>query len=488
VSVVKWVHFLTLTDSEEIGHCSTYDHNLVYASLLRQLLSLLFSFSVFMYGTLMFLPFAQALFVSILVALTLFCIDQAIIGSEWGLHFDFFRQSWLNYWLNIVYLPLRLLPRILFSLAIAYVIATLAEISLQHKAIDEVLQREMRGLNSEYFSRLAEKEKDLHESIASQQQGVDVLADKIRDKQALFASFRVDMSSHDAGSIAQLVARSAGDLRAKKEVFSSNENKRRLLQAKLVEKKALLQHWENEKVLEVSPGRGAKKGRRWRNANQKTIVLGLDIGQLNAQIVKLDSYHDLYATQLSHLDQQSDKIRAFQLSVAGESLQDLRLKKLQAEDKHLISQGLVKDKLDAFKQSLKTDGLFFELKDGPLGRYIALNKLYDDPVYGQAAKEFSYGLKIVIILIELAPVLVMVFFSPYSFYAARMRTKKQALEQVLPTLKLKSEIEESHKQEALLREGKLAQRSNKFKDTLDDNFNRAFDDAYFANEDVVVKA
>jgi len=61
----------------------------------------------------------------------------------------------------------------------------------------------------------------------------------------LFASFRVDMLSHDAGSITQLVARSAVELQAKKEVFSSIENKSRLLQ-----------RWENEKVLEVSPRRG----------------------------------------------------------------------------------------------------------------------------------------------------------------------------------------------------------------------------------------
>jgi len=84
------VHFLTLTDTEVMNKCSRYDHHLMYASLLRQVVALLFSFAVFLYGAVMFLPFEQALMVSVLVAVTLFTIDQAIIGSEWTLQFNFF--------------------------------------------------------------------------------------------------------------------------------------------------------------------------------------------------------------------------------------------------------------------------------------------------------------------------------------------------------------------------------------------------------------
>ncbi len=482
MSIPHCVHFLTLSDTEEINQCGRYDHYLMYASLLRQVISLVFSFSVFIYGTQMFLPFPQALVVSLLVSATLFTIDQAIIGAEWNLKIDLFSRPWANDLAHIVCLPLRLMPRIAFSVSIAYFIATLAEVSLQHKAIDEVLQKETRTLNADYFKRVDEKQLSINQALQAQQQRMNDLLARIKEKRALLAGFNGGMSATDEEGVAERVKQAVSDLKNKRHLLDLNSHERSKLNARLAEKKTLLLHWGTQKKLELTPDRGAKKGIRWNAANRKSIALGLDIGHAEAQLFKLNSYRDMYTEQVTNSLQEAEKLHVFQVSIGGDSLRALTTK-MEFENAELArNKAAMLQDMESYKQSLKVDGLFFELKNGPLGRYIALNKLYDDPEYGAAAKEFSYGLKLVIILIELSPVIVMLFFSPYSFYADNMRVKKHGMQSVMKTTKLKVEIEESQKQSTFVNENKTAQRKNRFEATLDDHFNTAFNDAYYQKE------
>ena len=476
--LIKIIHFLTLTDTDELSKCSRYDHNLVYASSFRQVISFVFSFSVFLYGSLMFLPFEQALLMSLLIALTLFTIDQAIIGSEWALKVDFFHKPWLNYFASIVFLPIRLIPRILFSVAIAFVIATIAEISLQHKAIDEVLRQEMRVLNEEYFTRVHRKEGMLEESVNTQTQDIAVLNKRIKDKQAVLINFNTDMSAKDENSLVKQLKSSSSDYSTKKKVLDENMHQLQLLGVKIAEKQQLIAHWKNEKALELTTDRGAKKGARWHHANRQIILIGLEIGALQAKVATLKLFQPIYNEQSKSSLVKRDKLRAIKLSMGGDSLQALILQRDVKKNELMKNKALIKQDMTMFKQSLKQDGLFFEIKNGPLGRYIGLNKLYNDPDYGEAAKEFSYGLKLVVILVELSPVIVMVFFSPYSFYAEHMRGKKHSLENSIPTSKLKAEVEESEKQSSLLQKEKDKVREDRLEEMLDKKFDQALDDEY----------
>ena len=80
-------------------------------------------------------------------------------------------------------------------------------------------------------------------------------------------------------------------------------------------------------------------------------------------------------------------------------------------------------KLNEHRRTLQNEGLFFERKTGVLTRYIALQKIHSDPEYGAVATLFSYMLKIFFIAIELMPVIIKLFFSPFSFYSLRMYRK-----------------------------------------------------------------
>jgi hypothetical protein len=81
------------------------------------------------------------------------------------------------------------------------------------------------------------------------------------------------------------------------------------------------------------------------------------------------------------------------------------------------------NKLADYKTKLINDGLFYEQKSGMLVRYLALNKIHADPELGEAALLFSYMLKIFFIAIELMPVIIKLFFSPFSFYSLKMYRK-----------------------------------------------------------------
>ena len=82
-------------------------------------------------------------------------------------------------------------------------------------------------------------------------------------------------------------------------------------------------------------------------------------------------------------------------------------------------------RMDVYRQKLEKDGLFYEVKTGMLRRYLALKNIHKDPEIGEAAFMFSLLLKIFFIAIELMPVVIKLFFSPFSFYSLRMYRKMQ---------------------------------------------------------------
>jgi hypothetical protein len=66
--------------------------------------------------------------------------------------------------------------------------------------------------------------------------------------------------------------------------------------------------------------------------------------------------------------------------------------------------------------------------DDPLLRYIALQELKQDPVYGQAVQQFDWLAKIVLIAFELMFLLIKIVFAPSSVYLVRLiaQTKREA--------------------------------------------------------------
>lgn len=112
----------------------------------------------------------------------LFSIDQAIIGSEWSLYKKYAKNKFINFSTNIFIIPLRLIPRICYSIIIAYGIATIAEIRIQHRAIDKVLNTESKQFNNEYLVKTEEKERGIEKKESDKKKNIAQLEEVLNSK------------------------------------------------------------------------------------------------------------------------------------------------------------------------------------------------------------------------------------------------------------------------------------------------------------------
>jgi uncharacterized protein DUF4407 len=103
-----------------------------------------------------------------------------------------------------------------------------------------------------------------------------------------------------------------------------------------------------------------------------------------------------------------------------------RIKKL-LEQKKVQGIELQKAEKELEKEKLH-DPRWVAKYDDPLLRYIALQELKRDPVYGQAVEQFDWLAKIVLIAFELMFLLIKIVFAPSSVYLVRLiaQTKREA--------------------------------------------------------------
>ena len=425
----KLIAFLSLTDTEVLAQSGRYDRMLAYAMVFRQLVTFAFTFLLFTYGVSLFLGSMAAVISGFVFALTLFFLDQAIIGSDWALKNPFKGG-----------LPIRklfgLIPRIFYSLIIAIGLATLAEISLQANAIDQQIQKDVVDNNKEYFARMNLYEQELDTAV-------NVSENKIRGIQQQLTGIKTNQNTlinadinYDSDTIANTLDNqqvSLEELQTNQKVMinelaDTNEN--------LSQARKDYQYWFNEAILERTgkDGRAPSEGIKYKRAVKTYEELKLLIPSIEADITHIQ-------TKLATIEQQllaaTDQLNTFQqirnslenkettitqnlilvTKLDNELSAAQVLLKAQIEDKQL--------KLEQFRITLQNEGLFYERKTGVLTRYLALQKIHADSEFGQVATLFSYMLKIFFIAIELMPVIIKLFFSPFSFYSLRMYRKMQ---------------------------------------------------------------
>jgi uncharacterized protein DUF4407 len=425
----KLFAFLSLTDYETLKECGKYDRTLVYAMVFRQLVTFAFTCMLFTYGVSLFLEFTAAVIVGIIFSLTLFFLDQAIIGSDWALKNPFKKG-----------LPFRsfigLIPRILYSLIIAVGLATLAEISLQANAIDEQIQQESNQKNKQYFAKLEEYEVELETSIK-------VDRDKIVTLQGQLEQLREQNSRYEQAATANDVDTLNNTLSIKQLNSTELQRSQQVLftelasiNQRLAKAREDYNFWFNEALLERTgkDGRAPTEGPKYKRAvaTYTDLSLQIDVLQtsLNETKQKLDALKPDIEEALLGLNQVQKEINYFQMTEANyeqnkQSIAILEQSLLNA--KAVLNRAIdeKQEKMDIYREKLEKDGLFYAVKTGMLRRYLALKNIHKDPEIGEAAFLFSWLLKIFFIAIELMPVIIKLFFSPFSFYSLKMYRKMQ---------------------------------------------------------------
>lgn len=458
----KLIAFLSLTDTEVLAQSGRYDRMLAYAMVFRQLVTFAFTFLLFTYGVSLFLGTIASLISGFVFALTLFFLDQAIIGSDWALKNPFKGG-----------LPLRkmfgLIPRIFYSLIIAIGLATLAEISLQANAIDEQIQKDVVENNKDYFARMSAYETELTTAINVSEKKITAIQQQISTINAEQVTYRDADKSYDTEIVANSIDHhqvSVEELQTAQKVIINELND---LNGSLTKARKDYQFWFNESILERTgqDGRAPTEGPKYKRA-VKTYeelkflmpIIEADIASTNARLAIVENEIVAATNTLNEYQQISNTLENKESNYLIN--QDLII---NLEEVITTAQGLLNTqiedkltKLEAFRTTLQNEGLFYERKTGVLTRYIALQKIHADPEFGSVATLFSYMLKIFFIAIELMPVIIKLFFSPFSFYSLKMYRKMHvALLQEQALL----EIEEmEYKKQKRIRE-------REFKDEID---------------------
>ncbi len=421
--------FLSLADVEVLRETGQYDRMLAYAMVFRQLVTFAFTFLLFSYGVSLFLSSVAAYTIGFVFALTLFFLDQAIIGSDWALRNPFKKgMPW-----RMIF---GLIPRLAYSLIIAVGLATLAEISLQANAIDERIQKDVIQNNQEYFSRMADYEAELDTTVNATAEKVASTSQQINAIKARQQLIKNTEQVYDEQTIASSIDHYRVTLEELQRDQKNTINAIAEQNARLSQTRQDYQFWFNEAILERTgkDGRAPTEGPKYQRAvktyteletmipvieaeieaqKQRLTIIETDILTTNDQLNDLQLKSNALSEQFTEVTVNDD-----QLSQLSTQLNDLEQQyALQISDKQ--------QSLSDYRQKLINDGLFYEQKTGLLVRYLALNKIHADPQLGDVAVLFSTMLKIFFIAIELMPVIIKLFFSPFSFYSVRMYRKMQ---------------------------------------------------------------
>jgi len=423
----KIIAFLSLTDTDVLAKSGRYDRMLAYAMVFRQLVTFVFTFMLFTYGVSLFLGTTAAVLSGFIFALTLFFLDQAIIGSDWALKNPYKGG-----------LPFRkmfgLLPRILYSLIIAIGLATLAAISLQANAIDEQIQTVVVKNNKEYFTRMSDYEQELDTAVnVSKQNLIDVqnqiLSIKQEQKEFLEADKTYDVETIKNNLDYSQVSLEELQIAQKliiNELSQQNES--------LSKARKDYQYWFNEAILERTgqDGRAPTEGPKYQRAVKTYEEIKFLIPIIEEEIESSTQRLKLVETEIVNATESLNEFQKINNTLENKESNFIANQEMlstlesdlitsQSELNQLIDEKQVK--LSKHRITLQNEGLFFERKTGVLTRYIALQKIHSDPEYGNVATLFSYMLKIFFIAIELMPVIIKLFFSPFSFYSLRMYRK-----------------------------------------------------------------
>lgn len=439
------IAFLSLTDTDVLAKSGRYDRMLAYAMVFRQLVTFVFTFLLFTYGVSLFLNDTAAVVSGFVFALTLFFLDQAIIGSDWALKNPFKGGFGIRKLLGFI-------PRIFYSLIIAIGLATLAEISLQANAIDEQIQKDVVENNKEYFARMNAYELELDTAVGVSEEKISALQQQITNIKSQQQAYLAAEETYDMDTIKNNIDISQVSLEELQLVQKNKINELSDLNESLAKARKDYQFWFNEAILERTgqDGRPPTEGPKYQRAVKTYEELKFLMPIIEADIEK--SQQGLDAIEKDVIDA-TNTLNEYQ-KIANmltnkeqnflDNQQSIINAEQELEQEQVLLSALIDDKqnkLQEYRVTLQQEGLFFERKTGVLTRYIALQKIHSDAEFGHVATLFSYLLKVFFIAIELMPVIIKLFFSPFSFYSLKMYRKMH-----VALLQEKSLLEEAQMQ------------------------------------------
>ncbi len=426
---------------------SNKEQNLIYTSFIRLSLSALVVFGITLFACYNVPALANpygglyAWLVATFVAMIVFWLDSAIIGSEWekpqtnqtGLLQTYVDPSIFDELKSFGFKFTRLLPRIAFSITVAFFIATIAELALQKEAIQTVLTDEAIAFNDEKGNTKRREEK------------VATLDSEIKGLKEQKKAFEENIKAHDIGNPKTLESDKTNLTESKGQIEELLGFLKTIKGSKIAMAEETAPNTPKCRASET--GNIEKcKGTRYRAAFDAQLVAeselrerkyAVDSERIDAQIQEQQNELDRVVAQLDNIDAEQAKVSNRTRPQLEEALVNIDKAIKKAEDDKVI-------KMDAFDKDEIKNGKFRDPYDYDfLLLYSGLKTLHKDPVKGDAAKFFSYMLFVFIMLMELSSVITALFFAPYSIYASKSYAKirKRQLEEDAEIYKYKRKRE-----------------------------------------------
>ena len=398
-----------------------------------------------------FFTVAAALVIASIVAL----FDRALFQSDWFSQLPFRSKQgfWDKFWF-IAGKIFKTIIRIGMSLALAYVLSTFVELKILESSILTVMQKHHLTENAALYDELKTQVSSLEATGNGQKAIVTQLE---TDLQKRIAERSLDPSDQKNTLEAQITALQLKVVEAEAAFEKTPNANLAALQTQLtnarktfddgaskireLEKLANAEEAGNPEKLPGVSGIRTCRQRCIYFKKEAASEAKLQEGRA-AEITRLEGLISKEGTKsTSEKQAQSqpllDQIKSLQgklaelpnkLDATRTKLQDQQIDSLNSElnsrkDDLAADFLLINAKIDALYDRMLKNPAFIPFRDGPLDRLTALEEVKSDPRNANSASQFSMGLKIFIIFLEVVPVISKLFFSPPSVYAIKLQAQ-----------------------------------------------------------------
>ncbi len=429
------------------GLDSNKEQNLIYTSFIRLSLSAIVVFGVTLFACYnvpaLEKPYGglYAWLIATLVAMIVFWLDSAIIGSEWekpqtyqtGILQARVASPIVGEGIGFGLKVIRLLPRIAFSVIVAFFIATIAELALQKEAIQTVLTDEAIAFNDEKGNTQRRKDK-----IKGYDDRIKALNQQLTDAES-------GIKAHDTSN--------PETLKSDEESLKNEQEKiekilgflSKVKGFKISAAEEIVPNSPKCRVSETGDTEKCKgdnynnsiKGQRDAEGALRNLEYAVDPEKIDAQIQEQQDKLDIVIMKLADINERRDK-------VGRRDRSDLVADRIRIKGEIEVEKNNKVTDLDAFDADEIKNGTFRDpYKYDFLLLYSGLKTLHKHPVKGDGAKFFSFWLFVFIVLMELSSVIAALFFAPYSIYASKVYTKikKRQLEEAAEIYKFERKLQ-----------------------------------------------
>jgi len=381
-------------------------------------------------------------FVSLLLTSMIVSLDRALILSDWYYQ-DAYGEK-LGFFTKISrgFLKLkRVFFRIVLSVALAYVLSIFLLLRVYDGKITNVLKNEYSQANASMQTKIVEYRQKIENELKSKKDEVnDRKGQLVGDSAASMWSEDTILTDYKNEKEEETTALALALQKIKKLKASEKYTTWNVLNEQLSETKTLRKNEEDGIKSQVIGNKKyvtsgiPKRGKKYMALNAKVESIQMQIEnfeKMNQDMfeenIRLKEEIKTRRKKLVHIKENITK-RRDSLTKAYEEQREQRINQLRDDVQRSSNEYdvLVKskdEKIEAYTKSILNSPEYQQYEDGPMVRYVVLQKLFSDEAYGEYRIFFAGLFKAFLIFIELLPIIMKLFFSPPTSYAIRLQER-----------------------------------------------------------------